>query len=281
MRVRYRTKRVAFDVVSVFGCLQASGLPVPVIVSMLREHGYSSASVPNQLVRMVQRGIISCERIGRVSIYRLSDHILSDFGDIAGDHVFPEYQGRFHTIVYSLPEVERGLRDQLQYIARSLGYRQLRPGLLIGCADPSRLLSARLPHVPVPAWSEAGVLTPDSLAAARRMTNRAFELDAALAQLPPLEERMNALSSVGSAPGTGCAGLSLGSFFDLYYDVARAVMTHLLLPKALVDGTQTAVRFRALMRQRNLEYYLRFDQLIRECAGASSSFELIEWLPEY
>lgn len=279
--MRYRTKRVAFDVVSVFGCLQASGLPVPVIVSMLREHGYSSASVPNQLVRMVQRGIISSERIGRVSIYRLSDHILSDFGDIAGDHVFPEYQGRFHTIVYSLPEVERGLRDQLQYIARSLGYRQLRPGLLIGCADPSKLLSARLPHVPVPAWSEAGVLTPDSLAAARRMTNRAFELDAALAQLPPLEERMNALSSVGSAPGTGCAGLSLGSFFDLYYDVARAVMTHLLLPKALVDGTQTAVRFRALMRQRNLEYYLRFDQLIRECAGASSSFELIEWLPEY
>nr|WP_245395982.1 PaaX family transcriptional regulator [Brevibacterium permense] len=261
--------------------MQASGLPVPVIVSMLREHGYSSASVPNQLVRMVQRGIISSERIGRVSIYRLSDHILSDFGDIAGDHVFPEYQGRFHTIVYSLPEVERGLRDQLQYIARSLGYRQLRPGLLIGCADPSRLLSARLPHVPVPAWSEAGVLTPDSLAAARRMTNRAFELDAALAQLPPLEERMNALSSVGSAPGTGCAGLSLGSFFDLYYDVARAVMTHLLLPKALVDGTQTAVRFRALMRQRNLEYYLRFDQLIRECAGASSSFELIELLPEY
>lgn len=221
--MRYRTKRVAFDVVSVFGCLQASGLPVPVIVSMLREHGYSSASVRNQLVRMVQRGIISSERIGRVSIYRLSDHILSDFGDIAGDHVFPEYQGRFHTIVYSLPEVERGLRDQLQYIARSLGYRQLRPGLLIGCADPSRLLLARLPHVPVPAWSEAGVLTPDSLAAARRMTNRAFELDAALAQLPPLEERMNALSSVGSAPGTGCAGLSLGSFFDLYYDVARAV----------------------------------------------------------
>lgn len=279
--MRYRTKRVAFDVVSVFGCLQASGLPVPVIVSMLRERGYCSATVPNQLVRMVQRGIISSERIGRVSIYRLSDHILSDFGDIAGDHVFPEYQERFHTIVYSLPEVERGLRDQLQYIARSLGYRQLRPGLLIGCADPSRLLSARLPHVPVPAWSEAGVLTPDSLAAARRMTNRAFELDAALAQLPLLEERMNALSSVGSAPGTGCAELSLGSFFDLYYDVARAVMTHLLLPKALVDGTQTAVRFRALMRQRNLEYYLRFDQLIRECAVASSSFELIEWLPEY
>ncbi|MGZ1491960.1 PaaX family transcriptional regulator [Brevibacterium sediminis] len=277
---RYRMTRIAFDVVSVFGCLQASGLPGPVIVSVLREHGYSSSSVHNQLVRMVQRGIISSERIGRVSIYRLSEQILSDFGDIAGDHVFPDYAGRFHTIVYSVPEAERGLRDRLQYIARSLGYRQLRPGILIGFADQSRLLSKRLPHIPVPGWSEAGVLTPESLAAARRMTTRAFELDAALAQLPPLEERMNALSSGGSAPGTGCAGLSLGSFFDLYYDVAREVMTHPLLPETLVDGTQPALRFRALMRQCNLEYYLRFDQLIRECAGASSSFELIEWLPE-
>ncbi|WP_157689149.1 hypothetical protein [Brevibacterium siliguriense] len=42
-----------------------------------------------------------------------------------------------------------------------------------------------------------------------------------------------------------------------------------------------AVRFCALMRQCNLEYHLRFDQQIRECAAASSSFGLIEWLPEH
>ena len=132
---RYRMTRIAFDVISAFGCLQASGLPGPVIVNVLGEHGYSTSSVHNQLVRMVQRGIISSERFGRVSVYRLSEHVLSDFGDIAGDHVFPDYEGRFHTIVYSVPEAERGLRDRLQYIARSLGYRQLRPGILIGFAD--------------------------------------------------------------------------------------------------------------------------------------------------
>ena len=277
---RYRMTRIAFDVISAFGCLQASGLPGPVIVRVLAEHGYSSSSVHNQLVRMVQRGIISSERVGRVSVYRLSEHILSDFGDIAGDHVFPEYEGRFHTVVYSVPEAERGLRDRLQYIARSLGYRQLRPGILIGFADRSTHLTARLPEMPGSSWSEAGELTPDSIAAARRMTTRAFELDAAFAQLPPIEQRMNVLSSGGSAPGTGCPGLSLRGFFDLYFDVARAVMSHPLLPEALVEGSQPAVRFRALMQQCNLEYYLRFDQQIRECAGASSSFDLIEWLPE-
>jgi phenylacetic acid degradation operon negative regulatory protein len=278
---RYRMTRIAFDVISAFGCLQASGLPGPVIVNVLGEHGYSTSSVHNQLVRMVQRGIISSERFGRVSVYRLSEHVLSDFGDIAGDHVFPDYEGRFHTIVYSVPEAERGLRDRLQYIARSLGYRQLRPGILIGFADRSSQLMARLPEVPGPSWSEAGELSPDSIAAARRMTTRAFELDAALDQLPPLEQRMSALSSGGSAPGTGCPELSLGAFFDLYFDVARAVMTHPLLPEILVDGNQPALRFRALMQKCNLEYYLRYDQQIRECAAASSSFDLIEWLPEH
>ena len=278
---RYRMTRIAFDVISAFGCLQASGLPGPVIVNVLGEHGYSTSSVHNQLVRMVQRGIISSERFGRVSVYRLSEHVLSDLGDIAGDHVFPDYEGRFHTIVYSVPEAERGLRDRLQYIARSLGYRQLRPGILIGFADRSSQLMARLPEMPGPSWSEAGELSPDSIAAARRMTTRAFELDAALDQLPPLEQRMSALSSGGSAPGTGCPELSLGAFFDLYFDVARAVMTHPLLPEILVDGNQPALRFRALMQKCNLEYYLRYDQQIRECAAASSSFDLIEWLPEH
>ena len=140
---------------------------------------------------------------------------------------------------------------------------------------------ARLPEMPGPSWSEAGELSPYSIAAARRMTTRAFELDAALDQLPPLEQRMSALSSGGSAPGTGCPELSLGAFFDLYFDVARAVMTHPLLPEILVDGNQPALRFRALMQKCNLEYYLRYDQQIRECAATSSSFDLIEWLPEH
>ncbi|UVI37218.1 PaaX family transcriptional regulator [Brevibacterium spongiae] len=277
---RYRMTRVSFDVISAFGCLQASGLPGPVIVSILSEHGYSPSSVHNQLVRMVHRGILRSERVGRVSMYRLSEHILAGFTDIAGDHVFPDYEGRLHTIVYSVPEASRGLRDRLQYIARSLGYGQLRPGILVGFADHTAQLNARLPEVADPSWYETAALTPASVEAARRMTFRAFELGTALAQLPPLDERMNALSANGSAPGTGCVGLSLSSFFDLYFDVAREVMAHPLLPEVLVEGTQPAVRFRELMNQCNLEYYLRFDQLILECAGSSSSYDLIEWLPQ-
>ena len=91
----YRLTRLAFDVISAFGCLRAQGLPGPVNVSVLAEHGYSSSSVHNQLVRMVQRNILVSERHGRVSIYGLSARILAGFMDIAGDRAEPTFDGRF------------------------------------------------------------------------------------------------------------------------------------------------------------------------------------------
>ena len=177
-----------------------------------------------------------------MSVYRLSAHILSGFADIAGDHVFPEYGGCFHTILYSVPEAARGVRDRLQYIARSLGCGRLRPGILVGFSDRTAQLDARLPAIDDPGCYATAVLTPESVEAARRMTSRAFSLDAALAQLPALEERKNALSANGSATGSGRVGLSLSTFFDLYVDVARDVMAHPLLPEVLVEGIQPAVR---------------------------------------
>lgn len=175
-------------------------------------------------------------------VYRLSAHILSGFADIAGDHVFPEYGGCFHTILYSVPEAARGVRARLQYNARSLGCGRLRPGIPVGFSDRTAQLDARLPAIDDPGCYATAVLTPESVEAARRMTSRAFSLDAALAQLPALEERKNALSANGSATGSGRVGLSLSTFFDLYVDVARDVMAHPLLPEVLVEGTQPAVR---------------------------------------
>lgn len=278
---RYRMTRIAFDVISAFGCLRAGGLPGPVIVKILAEHGYSDSSVHNQLVRMVHRGLLSSERIGRVSIYRLSDHIRGGFDDIAGDPEIPEYLGRFRTVVYSIPESARVLRDRLQYVARNLGYRQLRPGTLIGFVDGAKALDSLLPELEPPSWIEFAELTPANMDAARRMTSRAFDLVSAAELLPSLEARMNDLSGGGGAPGTGCPEMSLRAFFDLYFEAARSVMAHPVLPSELVEGTQPALRFRELMRRCNLEYYLRFDQQILETAAAAGpSFDLIEALPE-
>lgn len=276
---RYRLTRIAFDVISAFGCLRAQGLPGPVIVAILAEHGYSSSSVHNQLVRMVHRKILSSERTGRVSVYRLSERILSGFMDIAGDREAPAFEGRFYAALYSIPESERMLRDRFQYTARMLGYRQLRPGLLLAFANRSHELSTQLPAVVAPGWAEFATIEPEDTEVARRMTWRAFDLEKAALELPPLDNELAALSLDGSQPGGGSPDMSLVKFFDIYYQVAQAVMTHPILPPDLVGPDQPAIRFRALMDRCNLEYYLRFDQQLLECAGASSSFDLVEWLP--
>ena len=276
---RYRLTRIAFDVISAFGCLRAQGLPGPVIVGILDEHGYSSSSVHNQLVRMVHRSILTSEKVGRVTVYRLGERILSGFMDIAGDREAPTFDGCFHSALYSIPETSRMLRDRFQYVARMLGYRQLRPGLLLSFADFSYELSAQLPEVAEPGWCEFATIRPESQETAVRMTSRAFDLEAASLQLPRLEDALAALSLNDRQPGAGHPDMSLVKFFDIYFQVAQAVMSHPILPPALVGPDQPALRFRTLMDRCNLEYYLRFDQQLLERAGASSAFDLIEWLP--
>lgn len=55
-------------------------------------------------------------------------------------------------------------------------------------------------------------------------------------------------------------------------------MTHPILPPELVGTDQSGLAFRNLMDRCNLEYYLRFDQQILECAVPISAYEHIEWL---
>lgn len=277
---RYRLTRIAFDVISAFGCLRAHGLPGPVIVGVLAEHGYSSSSVHNQLVRMVHRNILTKERLGRVSIYRLSSRMLSDFMDISGAREAPPFEGWFHCALYSIPESARMLRDRFQYIGRMLGYRQLRPGVLLSFVDHSHELTEQVPAVVAPGWCEFAKIAPEDIAAAKRMTSRAFDLEAAGFELPALESAVDALSLDGSHPGGGHPEMSPVKFFDIYFQVARAVMTHPILPPALVGPEQPALRLRDLMDRCNLEYYLRFDHQVRQCARSSSTYELIEWLPK-
>ncbi|GAA1806526.1 MULTISPECIES: PaaX family transcriptional regulator [Brevibacterium] len=277
---RYRLTRIAFDVVSVFGCLRASGVPGPIIVRILADHGYSASSVRNQLTRMAQRDLISLERCGRVTQYRLSPRILAQFRDISGDRELPEFTGRFHAALYTIPETSRPLRDRFQYVARMLGYRQLRAGVLIGFADRSHALRAQLPGDIDGGWYECTQIVPADLAAAKRMTAIAFELAGARRQIEEFEVEISRLGGPRDKPGAGLPELPIGRFFDLYYRVGRAVMENPLLPAEIVGSEQPSQRFRTFMDRCNLEYYLRYDQQVREAAAENAAFDLIEWLPE-
>ena len=277
---RYRLTRSSFDLIGVFGSLQARVVPGPVLVRVLAEHGYSASSVHNQLVRLVDRGMLTARRRGRVTLYGLGDPVVENFFDIRGERADRGYGGRFHSIVYAIPERSRRLRDRFQYIAGMLGYRQLRPGVLIGILDRSEELAGMIDLSDDDGWYECGHFAPDSLVAAQRIAESAFGLADALRTAGKLEARVDALDAGGSRPGSGRPELGLSEFFDLYFVVARAVMEHPLLPRDLVGGSQPAERFRTLMDRCNREYSLRFDERIRQSAAESSSFELVEFLPD-
>lgn len=173
MANRYRITRLGFDVVSVFGSLWARTLPIPVIVALLGERGYSESSVRNQIGRMVSRGAMRAEKIGKFSVVSLAPHVEANFLQVSPAAVAPVYDGTLSLVLYEIPEVSRTCRDRLLYIAEHHGYGKLRSGALLGVVDRSHEV---LPFVELPpdAWATATTLRPVSLRQAQELVERSY-----------------------------------------------------------------------------------------------------------
>ncbi len=120
-----------------FGACHASELPGPVLVTLLGELGMSSAAAKALLHRMVTYGLLSLTRHGRVGTYALAGHLLAGFLAIRDESGPQPWAGRFHVVVHDLPQNRRALREGLVAAAVRHGYRQLRPGVLLGLHDTS------------------------------------------------------------------------------------------------------------------------------------------------
>lgn len=127
----------AFDTVPfVFGCTGADALPGPILSELISELGMTPSAAKALLHRMTQVECLSLERRGRVGVYRMTGPFRAHFEAFRDDDWRREpWDGRFHTLVYDIPEDERRLRDRLRAAAIRAGYRQLRSGVLIGPRD--------------------------------------------------------------------------------------------------------------------------------------------------
>lgn len=160
-----------------FGAAEARALPGPILIDLVRAmDGASVAATKSLLHRMVGYGLLSVEREGRVGVYRMAGRMLTAFETIRdGTRVrSPDpWGGAFHTVIYDVPETRRALRDRIRATAFRVGYRQLRPGVLISPTDES----AHLPPAEEPDVTLlAGHFSVD-LATARRVAAIAWELD--------------------------------------------------------------------------------------------------------
>lgn len=119
----------------VFGALRASALPGPLLIELMSVLDQSEAANKAILHRMSARGLLSIERRGRVGVYRLAGRMLQEYRQTRSRSEPPPWNGSFHSLIYDIPETQRRRRDGFRALALRLGYRPLRPGILISPND--------------------------------------------------------------------------------------------------------------------------------------------------
>lgn len=159
-----------------FGAVGAAALPGPILIELVRAMDTAGVAATKSLLhRMVQHGMLSVDRIGRVGVYRMIGGMLAGFEAIrtqARMRAQDPWSGAFHTIVYDIPETRRAARERLRAQAFKAGYRQLRPGVLISPTDES----TRLDPIGEPDVLLSGRFAVD-LGTARRIARIAWELE--------------------------------------------------------------------------------------------------------
>ncbi len=280
---RYRMTRGAFDIVSVFGSLRAAALPGPVLTAVLGMRGLKPSAVRNQVTRLTQRGLMHREKAGTVSVYTLAEPLQRGFDTLSGDAESPTYTGSFHSLIVAVPESRRSLRDRIVYVAQFSGYRQLRPGVLIGFEDAAATLAAAL----APEFEEAGgtrdthsaegvlwercTLVPTDRDQARRWTEVAFDVRGLHAQLCALEE-IAARSTEQS--------VDLATYYDGFFETSKRAMFLPALPEELTPGLDARQRVAAVMTSLVDLYAQKFAAEVVGTALSESSSRLIRFLPD-
>lgn len=138
----------------VFAMAKATALPGPILVGLMSDLAGSPSSNKALLHRMTAGGALELSRAGRVGIYRMAGRLFVGFAAVRGDGSLraEAWDGRFHSLIYDIPESRRRERDRFLMAAHQVGYRTLRPGLLISPTDEHRALAGLADLGVLEAW---------------------------------------------------------------------------------------------------------------------------------
>lgn len=238
---RYRITRPAYDTVQVFGLLGAHELPGPIIIEVMRRLSYSESSTRNQLAKLTRRGVLTVRKVGRYSVYGISDVIREQFEKIAEIAPSRPFKGKFYAVIYSIPEAYREIRDRFIYYSAYFEYGQLRPGILINLADRSGELFGKMSPPSPECFTTTGVLVPPSLETARIWAERAFHTNRTRAMLGTLDQQLSGLerNHGGGAP-------LLTHLTDVLFSLGELSLRLPNIPSSLSRGDDARERVRLL-----------------------------------
>lgn len=173
----------------VFGLTRARALPGPILVDLMSDLGGSPAANKALLHRMVTHGALDVSRVGRVGVYRMARLLLAGFIAVRGDNARQSepWDGRFHALVYDIPESRRRQRDQFLASAFQAGYRMLRRGVLIAPTNLSATVIVPRPDDVTRGWLSVAEADLEGVVA------RTWQLDAFRAEYETEIARVKAL----------------------------------------------------------------------------------------
>ncbi|SEM39087.1 hypothetical protein [Nonomuraea pusilla] len=213
-----------------FGVAGESELPGRALVRLLGDLGLTEAAGRALVARMRRDGQLTGERRGGRAYYRLAGGTAAGFARIKSDASAgaPEWTGRFHALLYQVPESERAYRDALRRTALLTGYGLLQQGVLIALTDRSAHLGPLLdPPQGVRLRTAEIAMTDDEAARAAYDAWDLGTLDAAFAAHAAAMDAALEPAGGGSGAGAGSGALAAD---------AEALRTfNRLLGAALVD----------------------------------------------
>nr|WP_269809779.1 PaaX family transcriptional regulator C-terminal domain-containing protein [Kineosporia rhizophila] len=212
----------------------------------------NALGIPDQPMRLTVRRMIAAgefvqEGRGRAGTLRrtatadLTERHDAAFVEFATrrDQGQEPWDGWWHLFVYSVPETDRQLRDDVRRTLVRLGGAQLRPGVYVS-ADPwQALVNAELGDAEVNSWT----LSTQDLR--RGELREPAELAAALWPLPEISGRYTALPRLTSSPVGSDRIENLRRALELVAAFDQAMAPDPLLPPELLPSPWPPVAARA------------------------------------
>ncbi|MDO5499565.1 MAG: PaaX family transcriptional regulator C-terminal domain-containing protein [Propionibacteriaceae bacterium] len=256
-----------------FGTAEARALPGPILIDLVRAMDGATVSATKSLLhRMVGFGLLEVERVGRVGVYRLAGRMLTAYEKIRDGSRMrsPEpWDGAFHTIIYDIPETQRTLRDRLRGNAFRIGYRQLRPGVLISPTDESTQLE---PIIEPDTILLRGRLSVDLLTA-RRVAAIAWELERHGEQRRAVLAR---LRNAAAAPGVPDGPELVRFWHELVQPFADVRFNDGDLPRELLPEDWPGPELQAALGQAAARVSPALDAYVASLVADSPYADLVE-----
>ena len=135
-----------------------AAIPSAAIVDLLEDFGVTNASARTTLSRLSRRGVLTAEREGRRTFYRLSEPATNLLrrrtAELLAFGTEHPWDGMWTCVAFSVPNERRHIRHPLRAALRELGFAGMYDGLWISPNPPGEALGRALTEL-----SEVGSVT--------------------------------------------------------------------------------------------------------------------------